>query len=161
MVWWSPTWWGSVRNTFKALDAGVDMIIAQGTEGGGHTGSLRSWFGKPKRTTEDLVSTMIHHHTCTGVKVLEVKVRCSISESLRNLWHAIRGVPPAWGEIGTMCLIPQAWLVPCFVGQKSSGWAIHWQHFIVDLYTFTWFTLHALWNLEDRKVVARLAESVL
>ena len=29
---------GSVRNTVKALDAGVDMIIAQGTEGGGHTG---------------------------------------------------------------------------------------------------------------------------
>ena len=31
---------GSVRNTLKALDAGVDMIIAQGTEGGGHTGHL-------------------------------------------------------------------------------------------------------------------------
>eukprot|EP00438_Fugacium_kawagutii_P029510 Skav222736 [mRNA] locus=scaffold2390:341445:343099:+ [translate_table: standard] len=26
---------GSVRNTLKALDAGVDIIIAQGTEGGG------------------------------------------------------------------------------------------------------------------------------
>lgn len=31
---------GSVRNTLKALDAGVDVIIAQGTEGGGHTGHL-------------------------------------------------------------------------------------------------------------------------
>lgn len=31
---------GSVRNTVKALDAGVDMIIAQGTEGGGHTGEI-------------------------------------------------------------------------------------------------------------------------
>jgi len=31
---------GSVRNTLKALDAGVDVIIAQGTEGGGHTGEI-------------------------------------------------------------------------------------------------------------------------
>ncbi|OLP84461.1 putative monooxygenase [Symbiodinium microadriaticum] len=31
---------GSVRNTQKALDAGVDIIIAQGTEGGGHTGDI-------------------------------------------------------------------------------------------------------------------------
>ena len=31
---------GSVRNTEKALDAGVDIIIAQGTEGGGHTGDI-------------------------------------------------------------------------------------------------------------------------
>lgn len=36
---------GSVRNTVKALDAGVDMIIAQGTEGGGHTGHLTSRVG--------------------------------------------------------------------------------------------------------------------
>ncbi|CAJ1332794.1 unnamed protein product [Effrenium voratum] len=31
---------GSVRNTEKALDAGVDVIIAQGSEGGGHTGDI-------------------------------------------------------------------------------------------------------------------------
>eukprot|EP00747_Dinoflagellata_sp_TGD_P165035 gnl/TRDRNA2_/TRDRNA2_185807_c0_seq1.p1 gnl/TRDRNA2_/TRDRNA2_185807_c0~~gnl/TRDRNA2_/TRDRNA2_185807_c0_seq1.p1 ORF type:complete len:376 (-),score=68.66 gnl/TRDRNA2_/TRDRNA2_185807_c0_seq1:78-1142(-) len=31
---------GSVRNTQKALEAGVDIIIAQGTEGGGHTGEV-------------------------------------------------------------------------------------------------------------------------
>jgi len=31
---------GSVRNTEKALEAGVDMIIAQGSEGGGHTGDV-------------------------------------------------------------------------------------------------------------------------
>jgi len=31
---------GSVRNTQKALEAGVDIIIAQGSEGGGHTGDI-------------------------------------------------------------------------------------------------------------------------
>mmetsp|Transcript_46402 Transcript_46402/g.92064 ORF Transcript_46402/g.92064 Transcript_46402/m.92064 type:complete len:354 (-) Transcript_46402:107-1168(-) len=31
---------GSVRNTEKALEAGVDIVIAQGTEGGGHTGDV-------------------------------------------------------------------------------------------------------------------------
>jgi len=31
---------GSVRNTQKALEAGADVIIAQGTEGGGHTGEI-------------------------------------------------------------------------------------------------------------------------
>jgi len=31
---------GSVRNAEKALEAGVDIIIAQGTEGGGHTGDI-------------------------------------------------------------------------------------------------------------------------
>jgi len=31
---------GSVRNTEKALEAGVDIIIAQGSEGGGHTGDI-------------------------------------------------------------------------------------------------------------------------
>mmetsp|Transcript_68718 Transcript_68718/g.212463 ORF Transcript_68718/g.212463 Transcript_68718/m.212463 type:complete len:334 (+) Transcript_68718:118-1119(+) len=31
---------GSVRNTEKALEAGADIIIAQGTEGGGHTGEI-------------------------------------------------------------------------------------------------------------------------
>lgn len=31
---------GSVRNAEKALEAGVDVLIAQGTEGGGHTGEL-------------------------------------------------------------------------------------------------------------------------
>eukprot|EP00930_Biecheleria_cincta_P104042 TRINITY_DN96195_c0_g1_i1.p1 TRINITY_DN96195_c0_g1~~TRINITY_DN96195_c0_g1_i1.p1 ORF type:complete len:352 (+),score=72.77 TRINITY_DN96195_c0_g1_i1:92-1147(+) len=31
---------GSVRNTEKALEAGADVIIAQGTEGGGHTGDI-------------------------------------------------------------------------------------------------------------------------
>merc|ERR1719221_2259716 len=31
---------GSVRNTQKALEAGADIIIAQGSEGGGHTGDI-------------------------------------------------------------------------------------------------------------------------
>eukprot|EP00451_Oxyrrhis_marina_P002913 CAMPEP_0204266816 /NCGR_PEP_ID=MMETSP0468-20130131/10559_1 /ASSEMBLY_ACC=CAM_ASM_000383 /TAXON_ID=2969 /ORGANISM="Oxyrrhis marina" /LENGTH=350 /DNA_ID=CAMNT_0051241923 /DNA_START=55 /DNA_END=1107 /DNA_ORIENTATION=+ len=31
---------GSPRNAEKALEAGVDILIAQGTEGGGHTGDL-------------------------------------------------------------------------------------------------------------------------
>merc|ERR1719499_2943540 len=31
---------GSVRNTEEALEAGVDMVIAQGSEGGGHTGDI-------------------------------------------------------------------------------------------------------------------------
>lgn len=31
---------GSPRNAEKALDAGVDLICAQGTEGGGHTGEI-------------------------------------------------------------------------------------------------------------------------
>lgn len=31
---------GSVRNTEKALEAGADIVIAQGTEGGGHTGDI-------------------------------------------------------------------------------------------------------------------------
>merc|ERR1711865_461234 len=31
---------GSVRNTEKALEAGTDIIIAQGSEGGGHTGDI-------------------------------------------------------------------------------------------------------------------------
>lgn len=31
---------GSTRNTQKALEAGADVIIAQGTEGGGHTGDI-------------------------------------------------------------------------------------------------------------------------
>merc|ERR1719210_2610 len=31
---------GSVRNTEKALEAGVDIVIAQGSEGGGHTGEI-------------------------------------------------------------------------------------------------------------------------
>ena len=31
---------GSPRNAEKALDAGVDIICAQGTEGGGHTGEI-------------------------------------------------------------------------------------------------------------------------
>lgn len=31
---------GSVRNTTKALEAGADIIIAQGSEGGGHTGDI-------------------------------------------------------------------------------------------------------------------------
>mmetsp|Transcript_58358 Transcript_58358/g.125387 ORF Transcript_58358/g.125387 Transcript_58358/m.125387 type:complete len:353 (-) Transcript_58358:121-1179(-) len=31
---------GSVRNTEKALEAGADVIIAQGSEGGGHTGDI-------------------------------------------------------------------------------------------------------------------------
>mmetsp|Transcript_15324 Transcript_15324/g.34814 ORF Transcript_15324/g.34814 Transcript_15324/m.34814 type:complete len:352 (+) Transcript_15324:98-1153(+) len=31
---------GSVRNTVKALEAGADIIIAQGSEGGGHTGDV-------------------------------------------------------------------------------------------------------------------------
>jgi hypothetical protein len=31
---------GSVRNAEKALEAGVDILIAQGTEGGGHTGDI-------------------------------------------------------------------------------------------------------------------------
>lgn len=31
---------GSVRNAEKALEAGVDFVIAQGTEGGGHTGEI-------------------------------------------------------------------------------------------------------------------------
>eukprot|EP00931_Biecheleriopsis_adriatica_P090735 TRINITY_DN64669_c0_g1_i1.p1 TRINITY_DN64669_c0_g1~~TRINITY_DN64669_c0_g1_i1.p1 ORF type:complete len:354 (+),score=75.36 TRINITY_DN64669_c0_g1_i1:32-1093(+) len=31
---------GSVRNTEKAIEAGADVIIAQGTEGGGHTGDI-------------------------------------------------------------------------------------------------------------------------
>merc|ERR1719414_961593 len=31
---------GSVRNTQKALEAGADVIIAQGLEGGGHTGDI-------------------------------------------------------------------------------------------------------------------------
>jgi len=31
---------GSVRNAEKALEAGVDVLIAQGTEGGGHTGDI-------------------------------------------------------------------------------------------------------------------------
>lgn len=31
---------GSVRNCEKALEAGVDMICAQGSEGGGHTGDI-------------------------------------------------------------------------------------------------------------------------
>lgn len=31
---------GSVRNAEKALEAGADVLIAQGTEGGGHTGDI-------------------------------------------------------------------------------------------------------------------------
>jgi len=31
---------GSVRNTEKALEAGADIVIAQGSEGGGHTGDI-------------------------------------------------------------------------------------------------------------------------
>jgi NAD(P)H-dependent flavin oxidoreductase YrpB (nitropropane dioxygenase family) len=31
---------GSVRNAEKAIEAGADIIIAQGTEGGGHTGDI-------------------------------------------------------------------------------------------------------------------------
>jgi NAD(P)H-dependent flavin oxidoreductase YrpB (nitropropane dioxygenase family) len=31
---------GSVRNTVKAIEAGADIIIAQGSEGGGHTGDI-------------------------------------------------------------------------------------------------------------------------
>jgi len=31
---------GSLRNTEKALEHGADIIIAQGTEGGGHTGEI-------------------------------------------------------------------------------------------------------------------------
>jgi NAD(P)H-dependent flavin oxidoreductase YrpB (nitropropane dioxygenase family) len=31
---------GSVRNAEKALEAGADILIAQGTEGGGHTGEI-------------------------------------------------------------------------------------------------------------------------
>eukprot|EP00932_Pfiesteria_piscicida_P008178 SRR837773.1851.p1 GENE.SRR837773.1851~~SRR837773.1851.p1 ORF type:complete len:244 (-),score=114.27 SRR837773.1851:63-710(-) len=31
---------GSVRNAEKALEAGVDIVIAQGSEGGGHTGDI-------------------------------------------------------------------------------------------------------------------------
>lgn len=31
---------GSVRNAQKALEAGVDILIAQGSEGGGHTGDI-------------------------------------------------------------------------------------------------------------------------
>lgn len=31
---------GSVRNTEKAIEAGADIIIAQGSEGGGHTGDI-------------------------------------------------------------------------------------------------------------------------
>jgi len=31
---------GSVRNAQKALEAGVDILIAQGSEGGGHTGDV-------------------------------------------------------------------------------------------------------------------------
>jgi NAD(P)H-dependent flavin oxidoreductase YrpB (nitropropane dioxygenase family) len=31
---------GSPRNAEKALEAGVDIICAQGTEGGGHTGDI-------------------------------------------------------------------------------------------------------------------------
>lgn len=33
---------GSVRHAVKAAEAGVDVVIAQGTEGGGHTGSVAS-----------------------------------------------------------------------------------------------------------------------
>merc|ERR1712012_844486 len=31
---------GSVRNAEKALERGADILIAQGTEGGGHTGDI-------------------------------------------------------------------------------------------------------------------------
>merc|ERR1712014_309651 len=31
---------GSVRNAEKALEAGADILIAQGSEGGGHTGDI-------------------------------------------------------------------------------------------------------------------------
>eukprot|EP00927_Polykrikos_kofoidii_P043709 TRINITY_DN3778_c0_g1_i2.p1 TRINITY_DN3778_c0_g1~~TRINITY_DN3778_c0_g1_i2.p1 ORF type:complete len:372 (-),score=71.54 TRINITY_DN3778_c0_g1_i2:145-1143(-) len=31
---------GSVRNTVKAIEAGSDIVIAQGSEGGGHTGDI-------------------------------------------------------------------------------------------------------------------------
>merc|ERR1740130_1041391 len=31
---------GSVRNAEKAIEAGADVIIAQGSEGGGHTGDI-------------------------------------------------------------------------------------------------------------------------
>merc|ERR1719389_117056 len=33
---------GSVRNAEKALEAGADVLIAQGSEGGGHTGEVGS-----------------------------------------------------------------------------------------------------------------------
>ena len=35
-----PVQVGSPRNCEKALEAGVDLICAQGTEGGGHTGEI-------------------------------------------------------------------------------------------------------------------------
>lgn len=37
---------GHVKHVAKALDAGVDLICAQGSEGGGHTGDVSVFFNQ-------------------------------------------------------------------------------------------------------------------
>ena len=59
---------GSVRHVQKALDAGADMICAQGGEGGGHTGEVATTVLLPQ--VVDMCSKKIS--TLTGGPVMVV-----------------------------------------------------------------------------------------
>ncbi len=133
-----PGWTWSLRKVLKEVDIQVTWIVIWEIE-------------------EDHGGSSIYQDSSPymySVEVLEVKVRCSISESLPKSvgrhtirWHRHHVLDPT-GLAGAM------------LWAESTRWASHWQHFIVDSTYFTWFTLHTLWNLEDRKLVSRIAALV-